>query len=116
VVQPVRCRGRLDAATVAQCRSELHRAVDEGTGELVIDLSGVVSVDVTGLGMLLGTADRAARLGRPVVLRGTPVRIARLLRAVGLSRVLRTEGDTVLGIEGDQGHRSLDRYSPVDSA
>ena len=83
--------GRVDGATVATCREVLHRAVDRGSGLLVVDLSGVVSVDATGLGMLLGTALRARRAGRPMVLRGTPSRVAGLLRAIGLDTVLRTE-------------------------
>lgn len=83
--------GRVDGATVAACRETLHRAVDEGRGPLVVDLTAVVSVDATGLGMLLGTAVRASRAGRPMVLRGTPPRVARLLRATGLDTVLRPE-------------------------
>jgi anti-anti-sigma factor len=82
--------GRVDAATVAACRELLHRAVDDGSGVLVVDLTDVVMVDATGLGMLLGTARRADRAGRPMALRGTPPRVARLLRVIGLDGVLRT--------------------------
>jgi anti-anti-sigma factor len=82
--------GRVDGATVANCREVLHRAVDQGSGLLVVDLSGVVLVDATGLGMLLGTAHRARRAGRPMVLRGTPPRVERLLRAIGLDGALPT--------------------------
>jgi anti-anti-sigma factor len=83
--------GRLDATTVAEHRELLHRAVDTTAGVLVVDLSAVVALDATGLGMLLGTAHRAARIGRPVVLRGTPVRLARLLHATGMDRMLHVE-------------------------
>ncbi|MDQ1678942.1 MAG: hypothetical protein QOC93_4086 [Actinomycetota bacterium] len=84
--------GRVDGATVATCREVLHRAVDEGTGVLVVDLTDVVLVDAIGLGMLFGTARRAGRAGRPMVLRGTPPRVARLLRVLGLDGVLPAEG------------------------
>jgi anti-sigma B factor antagonist len=83
--------GRVDGATVATWREVLHRAVDQGRGLLVVDLTDVVFVDAIGLGMLLGTAHRAGRAGRRMVLRGTPPRVARLLRAIGLDGVLRSE-------------------------
>jgi anti-sigma B factor antagonist len=86
----VRLTGRVDGATVATCRELLHRAVDDGAGPLVVDLTGVVVVDATGVGMLLGTARRATRAGRSLVLRGTPPRVARLLHAIGLDRTLPT--------------------------
>ncbi|HEY0357318.1 MAG TPA: STAS domain-containing protein [Mycobacteriales bacterium] len=83
--------GRVDGATVASCREVLHRAVDSGRGLLVVDVSAVVLVDATGLAMLLGTARRAGHAGRRLVLRGTPPRVARLLRVTGLDVVLPTE-------------------------
>jgi anti-anti-sigma factor len=83
--------GRIDVSTVAQLRDQLHSAVDGGVGALVLDLSDVQTVDATGLAMLVGTHRRALRAGRQVVLRDTPPRIARLLHATGLDRVLKTE-------------------------
>lgn len=83
--------GRLDAAGSAQARQRLHEAVELGTGQFVVDLSEVELVDVTGLGVLIGTHRLASRAGRTMVLRGTRPRVERLLRAIGLDRVLRTE-------------------------
>lgn len=84
--------GRVDAATVATCRELLHRAVDDGPGPVVVDLTGVVVVDATGIGMLLGTARRAAHSGGSLRLRGTSPRLARLLHVTGLDRALPTTG------------------------
>jgi anti-anti-sigma factor len=58
---------------------------------IVLDLSEVELIDAIGLAMLVGTHRRALRAGRDVVLRGTPPRVARMLAATGLDRVLRTE-------------------------
>jgi anti-anti-sigma factor len=90
-VQAVVLGGRLDGHTVTAVREELHTAVDGGAGDLVVDLSGVDLVDATGLGVLLGTRRRALRAGRRVVLRGTPPRLRRLLRATRMERILPTE-------------------------
>ncbi len=83
--------GRLDASTVSSCRSRLHAAVDHGVGPLVIDLGAVDVIDATALGMLVGTQRRAERIGRVVVLRDVPPRVARLLRFTHLDRVLHVE-------------------------
>ncbi|GAA1659939.1 hypothetical protein GCM10009765_06640 [Fodinicola feengrottensis] len=83
--------GRLDASTATEVRERLHAAVGVGSGTFVVDLSDVQLVDATGLGVLAGTQRLAARRGRTMVLRGTPPRVARLLRIIGLDRVLRSE-------------------------
>ncbi len=83
--------GRIDASTVSQLREQLHTAVDSGIGAVVLDLSDVEAVDAVGLAMLVGTHRRALRAGRIVVLRHTPTRVARVLHATGLDRVLRAE-------------------------
>ena len=83
--------GRLGASSVADARDALHHALDDGDGDLVLDLADVELVDATGLGLLLGTHRRADRVGRRLVLRGVPDRIGRLLVATRLNRVLCTD-------------------------
>ena len=53
-------------------RAALHRAIDAGTGDLVVDLTQVELVDATGLGVLLGAHRRAKQQGRRLVLRDAP--------------------------------------------
>ncbi len=91
VTDLVTLTGRIDVLCVSDVRERLHAAVDTGSGVLVIDLSAVETIDATGLGVLVGTQHRAALAGRRVILRGTPPRFARLLRATRLDRVLPTE-------------------------
>ncbi|MEV6525229.1 MULTISPECIES: STAS domain-containing protein [unclassified Longispora (in: high G+C Gram-positive bacteria)] len=84
--------GRLDGQTVAGIREQLHAALAEGHGPLVVELSAVDIIDAAGLGMLVAAQQKAVRAGRRIVLRGTPARFARLLRATRLDRVLPDEG------------------------
>jgi anti-anti-sigma factor len=91
VVRPgtmIALSGRLGATTVADVRTALADAIEQGTGDLVVDLHGVELVDATGLGVLVGAHRRADRAGRRVVLRMIPERIDRLLVATRLHRVL----------------------------
>ena len=80
--------GRLGATTVADVRNALALAVEQGAGDLVVDLHGVELVDATGLGVLVGAHRRADRAGRRLVVRNVPERIDRLLVATRLHRVL----------------------------
>ena len=80
--------GRLDVHAVADVRSLLQAAVDAGGGDLLVDVSGVELVDLTGLGVLVGADRRAKLTGRRMVLQGAGPRLLRLLRATGLHRVL----------------------------
>jgi anti-sigma B factor antagonist len=82
--------GRCDSATAGAVRDRLHAAVGSGQGPLVVDMSNVDSLDAVGLGVLVGTQRLAAQRDRSLVLRGTPERLARLLRVIGLDRVLPT--------------------------
>jgi anti-anti-sigma factor len=83
--------GRIDVHTVAEVRSALHAAVDAGQGDLMVDVSGVELVDATGLGMLVAAHRRAVARGRRMVLRDPSPRLARILRATRLHRVLSLE-------------------------
>ncbi len=45
--------GRLDVRSAADARAVLHSAVDDGAGDLVLDLTGLDSWDATGLGVIM---------------------------------------------------------------
>ena len=83
--------GTLDVRSVSDVRAALHAAIDAGTGDLVVDVSGVEVVDATGLGVLVGADRRAKLAGRRVVLRDAGPRLLRILRATRLHRVLTVE-------------------------
>jgi len=86
--QQVVLTGQVTAVTAAGVRGVLHAAVLDGTGTLVVDMSGVDSLDAVGLGVLMGTHRLADSNGRQLQLTNCPDRIARLLKAMRLHRVL----------------------------
>lgn len=53
--------GRLDVRSAADARTVLHSAVDDGVGDLVLDLTELDSWDATGLGVIMGAHRRAGR-------------------------------------------------------
>jgi anti-anti-sigma factor len=83
--------GRLDVHAASDLRDVLHAAIDAGTGDLVVDVSGVDLVDMTGLGVLMGAHRRAVQANRRVVLLDASPRMLRILRMTRLHRVLTVE-------------------------
>lgn len=81
-------RGRLDVTSVGAVRDALHRAVDLGSGDLLVHLDDLELHDAAGLGVLLGAHRRARLAGRRLVLVGVPGRLERLIRHTRLHRVL----------------------------
>ena len=81
-------RGRLDVVSVSPVRDTLQRAVDAGTGDLLVHLDEAEVMDAVGLGVLLGAHRRARLADRRLVLVGVPARLERLIRHTRLHRVL----------------------------
>jgi anti-anti-sigma factor len=88
--------GRLDVSAAADVRMALVEAVSAGSGDLLLDLSGLTALDATGLGVLVGAHRRAQRAGRLLVLRDVPPAVARLLFLTRLDKVLRTSRTAVV--------------------
>ncbi|MBC7375613.1 MAG: STAS domain-containing protein [Frankiales bacterium] len=80
--------GRLDVTAAADARLALADALDQGEGDLVLDLVALEALDATGLGVLVGAHRRAGRSGRTLVLRDAPRSVGRLLQVTRLDRVL----------------------------
>lgn len=87
--------GRLDVVAAADVRSALAGALDQGLGDLTLDLSAVEGIDATGLGVLVGAHRRAGRAGRRLVLRDVPPAVARVLLVTRLDKVLRQSSGRV---------------------
>lgn len=81
--------GEVDLATVPGFRDALHRlVVDHRRAVVAVDLDGVLAIDDTGLGLLLGSAARARESGGDLLLICTEGRLRRRLAATGLDRAL----------------------------
>ncbi len=87
--QVLAVKGHLDVHASTDVRLALIDALALGSGDLVVDLGQVRSVDVTGLGVLVGAHRQAGRHGRTLVLHDVPEQVRRLLLVTRLDRVLR---------------------------
>jgi anti-anti-sigma factor len=85
---PVALPVAMVASTAGEVRTLLHRAVDLGTGPVVLDLAAVERLDVVGLGVLMGAHRRAATRGRDLRVVRPSRRVSAVLQVTGLDRVL----------------------------
>ncbi len=71
--------GSLDVRRTAELRDQVYALLATGAGDVIVDISQVVSIDMTTL-KLFAVANRVAeRDGRRVVLRGATPGVRRLL-------------------------------------
>lgn len=80
----VQCRGEIDLATNAELRSTLSQYTALGDTRLVVDLSSVDFLDVTGIGILIRAVHMIRRQGGHMKLVITNPAILHTLDLMGL--------------------------------
>jgi anti-sigma B factor antagonist len=85
----VRVQGTLDRFSCPHLKEMLVQAVEAGKTELVVDLSGVDTVDSSGLGVLVGTLKLARRAGGDLRITGASRRLATTIERLSLDQLLR---------------------------
>lgn len=80
-------RGSLDLATAPTVRAALSDATEQGSHNLIVDLTQLEFLDSTGLGVLIGAHRRAAEHGGSFRLIVSDGPISRLLNITGLIAV-----------------------------
>jgi anti-sigma B factor antagonist len=79
-----RLSGDLDMEAAPSLNERLHRAIDDGQTNLVVDVSGLTFIDSTGIGVLLHSLKDAQRVDGRLVLRSPTERTLRVLEIIGL--------------------------------
>ena len=87
--------GSLDIASVTQLGEAGRKAIALGGDAVVIDVSGLVMCDSTGLGMLVRLHREAQAAGQALSIRNPRRHVADLLAMTGISKVIpvRTSDD-----------------------
>ena len=87
----LRLAGDFDVRSTGEVRTALHELLLHGRDDVVIDLSGVETVDVTALKVLAFASRQASRAGRHVTLRGCGPSVLRMLHISRMIRLLEVE-------------------------
>lgn len=101
----VRLGGALDVAAAPALRERLLGVLHRGTSLLILDLSGVLSCDASGLAVLIGTQRRARLLGGAVRLAAPSPPVTKLLRSTGLDRSFAVYPDLSGALAADPDNR-----------
>jgi len=83
--------GDFDGRTTMEVRSAIYDHLDGCDQDLVVDISGVPSCDLTALRVLAAASRYAARQGRHLRLRGPCPSVHRLLLLSHLNRMVEIE-------------------------
>ncbi|MFI1100901.1 STAS domain-containing protein [Streptomyces melanogenes] len=104
----VRVRGELDLVTAPQVRRVVHEAVAAGRHDLVLDLSGVLFCDSSGVGVLIASR-RLIRSCRGRLRLILPARgavdgshVNRVLAALGVRRLFDVYGDVATAAQENE--------------
>ena len=85
--------GEFDVRSTMEVRAAIYDRLGSCDEDVVVDLSGVSTIDVTALKVLAAATIRASREGRHLMLRGAGpavrrmLHLSRLIRAVEVERV-----------------------------
>lgn len=97
-VAKVRC-SRVSDFEAAALKADLKKFLDTPTARLVVDLTGVLLVTSTGLGMLVQVRAAAQAAGGRVVLAGLSNELLDLFRLTNLNRLFTITPDAISGVE-----------------
>jgi anti-anti-sigma factor len=83
--------GAFDVRSTMEVRNALYELLAQHDGDVVVDLSGVDTVDMTALKVLAVATRQAGRDGHRLTLRGCRPAVRRMLHMTRLIRVLEVE-------------------------
>ena len=84
--------GEVDHHHAGEIMADIDRSIDTSLPrQLTVDLSGVSFMDSSGIAILLRAYRRLGELGGALTIRGVPDQAAKVIRAAGLSRLMKIE-------------------------
>jgi anti-sigma B factor antagonist len=80
--------GELDLFTAPELRTRINETIDEGTRELIVDLSDTAFVDSTGLGVLLAALKRMRSCDGELVILDSRGNVLETFKVAGVDQIL----------------------------
>jgi anti-sigma B factor antagonist len=80
--------GELDLFTAPELRTRINQTIDEGTRELIVDLSETAFLDSTGLGVLLAAFKRMRSCEGELVIIDSRSNVRKTFEVAGVDQIL----------------------------
>ena len=87
--------GHFDGRSTSGVRDSLYDVIDAASGDVVVDISRVDSIDATALQVLAVATVAMERDGRHLLLRGCSPALRRVITLTRLRRLIQVERDAV---------------------
>lgn len=91
--------GRLNYSASTALRHQLHSLIEAGHSRVVVDLSGALSVDSSGIGALISALKRARNAGGDLRLTSPNAHVMKVLEQTNLRHILVVYGDADAAFE-----------------
>lgn len=85
--------GEVDVSNASQLRDALDAALEAGPSTVEVNLASVPYIDSTGIGVLVGTAHRAADKNIGLVVSNPQHNVERVLNLLGVGKELNVQKD-----------------------
>jgi anti-anti-sigma factor len=91
--------GRMDALTAPEFEKKMNKIIDEGSGNLVVDLKGIDYISSAGVRSILVIAKRLKTDSGRIVLAGLTDIVREVLEMTGFIKILTIRGSTEAALE-----------------
>jgi anti-sigma B factor antagonist len=85
--------GEVDVSNAPALRSALDKALATAATSIEVDMADVAYIDSTGIGVLVGSAHRAAERGSSLVIANPQANVRRVLGLLGVNDELNVRAD-----------------------
>lgn len=85
--QVIEVKGEIDIYSAPGFKDKLYSRIDEGPGNIILDLSALEYIDSMGLGILVGALKRIKEREGKIVVQNPRSNIRKLFRITGLDKV-----------------------------
>jgi len=89
--------GRFDVRSTGAVREALYKHIGSGSGDVVVDVSELESIDATALKVLAAATRVMERTGRRLILRGGSPGLRRIIALTRLRRLVQIERGAIAG-------------------
>lgn len=80
--------GEVDVSNASALREAIDKALEDGSRDVVVDLADVAYIDSTGIGVLVGGAQRLGKAGGSLRVTNPQRNVARVLSLLGVDKEL----------------------------